>query len=242
MKPRVLFTLVTLMLLTFVSACKSKKENSAPIEPSLTLTADKKVFVADGKDKVLFTVVDQDGKDVTTSCILNAGGKDLFDNSFVSSASGEFDVFAKNAAGTKSNTIKVKALSEKANFEVRASRTAIVADGGDLINLSLWDKDNDIEITDGAKFYVDGKMIDGHVLRLKEKGNRKVTGMWNNKETKKHLLISGVDLGTITGRSLIETLTATNCQYCKAEITTIETIDEKSDRAIEPCPGPPGSG
>ncbi|MDO4770845.1 Omp28-related outer membrane protein [Porphyromonas sp.] len=232
MNTRVLFTFLTLAMFVLVGACKSDSGKSTPVEPSLTLTASKKVIIADGKDNATFTVIDQDGKDVTASCIFTAGGKELLDNSMVSTVAGDFEVFAKNTAGTKSNVIKVKALSEKANFEVRASRAAIVADGGDLVTLSLWDRDNDLEVTEGATFYLDGKAIDGNILRLRQKGTRKVTGVWNGKEAKKSLTVSGVDLRTITGRSLIETLTATTCRYCKSEIETIEKVDGKSDRAI----------
>lgn len=233
MNARVLSTFLTLVMLVLMGACKKgDKGGSTPIEPSLTLTASKKVIVADGRDKVIFTVIDQDGKDVTASCIFTAGGKELLDNTFVSSAAGDVEVFAKNSEGIRSNTIKIKALSEKANFEVKASRTAIVADGGDLITLSLWDRDNDLEITDDVTFYLDGKAIDGNILRLQNKGIHKVTGTWNGKETKGSLAVSGVDLRSITGRTLIETLTSTDCIYCKEEIKAVEKIDEKSDRAI----------
>lgn len=231
-KASVLSMFFTLTMLMLVGACKNENKNSTPVEPSLTLTASKKVIVADGKDKAVLTVTDQDGKDVTSSCIFTAGGKELIDNNFSSTTPGEVEVYAKNQEDVKSNVVKIRVLSEMANFEVRASRKTIVADGGDLVTLSLWDKDNDVEISDGATYYVDGAPLEGNVLRMTEKGGRKVTGKWNGKMSKTSLVISGVDLHTITGRSLIETLTSTSCQYCKKEIETIEKIDEKTDRAV----------
>lgn len=229
MNTRALFTALTLTFLVLFSACQKKEET--PITPSLTLTASKKVVIADGKDKATFTVIDQEGKDVTSSCTFTANSKDLLDNTFSSATIGDFEIIAKNAAGTKSNAVKIKAISEKANFEIRATKSAIVADGGDLINVTLWDVDNDVELADGARFFLDGKPIDGKMIRLTEKGNHKVTAMWNGKEAKKPLTISGVELRSITGRALIETLTSTTCRYCHNEIKAIDGIEEKTDRA-----------
>lgn len=230
MKKRLLLTFCTLIVLALVGACKGKSD--APAEVNLTLKATKKVIVADGSDKVIFTVTDQSGKDVTSSCVFSEGGNSLFDNSFTSKKVGDFEIFAKNSDGVKSNTVKIKAVSEKANIEVRAQKTAIVADGGDLTTLSLWDKDNDVELVDDVKFFLDGKALDSNIVRLTAKGIYKVSATWKQKESKQPLVISGVDLRTVTGRSLIETLTATSCVYCASEIETIEKIEKKSDRAI----------
>lgn len=107
MNTRALFTALTLTFLVLFSACQKKEET--PITPSLTLTASKKVVIADGKDKATFTVIDQEGKDVTSSCTFTANSKDLLDNTFSSATIGDFEIIAKNAAGTKSNAVKIKA-------------------------------------------------------------------------------------------------------------------------------------
>ncbi len=219
-----------LLLVSLLWACKSGSDTPVAKKPSLTISSDKVSIVADGTDKVTFNVLDQDGKDVTASCIFSANGIELLTNVFTTKEAGKFVIVAKNTSGVVSNELSVSALSEKANYSVVADKKAFVADGTDMVVLSLKDEDLGIDLTDEAQFFLDGKAIEGRIVRGSEVRTYTVTAKWRNKETKRSLTIAGTQLNNIQGRQLIETVTSTDCKFCKTEITTIEEIMEKSSR------------
>lgn len=117
------YALSALMIAGLVS-CKGYLEDATddptgdPTQPGLTISVDKDVIEADGKDKAVFSLVDADGRElVTESEIRNvyfynkATGKALprKSTSFSAIVNGEYEFYAKYKGEQSKNTVVVKA-------------------------------------------------------------------------------------------------------------------------------------
>ena len=202
-----------------ISAC-SDSGKEEPIVERVVLTSDKPLLTADGKDKVVFTVRDKAGTDVTASCVITVGATELVDNVFSTKESNTYKVIAKSNSGLISNEISVVAIAEDVVCTISADKKSLLADGGDLIQLTLTDE-NGNDVSSAAEFYADGKKIEGTVYRTTEPGQHMITARLNGKEGANELMVAGLASLNFTGRLYVEEFTATSCRYCK---NTIEKL------------------
>lgn len=202
---------------SIICACSSGGDGEGD-GGNLEITADKSTIVADGEEVVTFTVRDSDGRNITSECAIFNGNVELASNTFSTTIEGEYEFSAKRVTGGTSNTVKVVAVASNAQLKIKADKTTFVADGGDIVALSLVDK-NDNDLTSEAEFYLDGASLRRGAARSKKTGTQTVTAKWRGKTCQATLTLTGVSApADFTGRLLVEYSTSTSCMYCPTYI------------------------
>ena len=147
------------------------KEVIVEEESPIVLTASKTSILADGKDKVTFTVK-QDDNDITSETKIYVGENKLRLNTFTSTTAGTYTAYAMKGE-LKSNeiTIVVEEISEDA-IVLTASKTSISADDKDMITFTV--KQSDKDITSETEIYVNNNKINGNTFTTSVAGTYKV--------------------------------------------------------------------
>ena len=139
---------------------------------ALVLTVDKSTIIADNTDKAVFTVM-QDGVDVTANssiCMTGDLGVCLASHEFLTDTEGEYEFYAslKDDPETKSNTVKVTAVSEDSPV-LSVDKSTITADGNDEARFTVTKGGEDI--TDDCTVYKkDESSLAGTVFTTTEAG------------------------------------------------------------------------
>lgn len=201
--------------------CSSDSKEDEKVEKKLMISADKPSIIANGKDKVTFTVKDGNGTVITNQCAIFSEDKELSAYTFATDKPGKYEFTAKDKEGNVSEKCYVVAVMENAKLVIHADKTSLLADGGDLVNLTLTDE-FDRDITDGAEFFDNGTKIEGRVFKTATVGMHTITARWNNKEGEDALVVAAVATTSYTGRMLAEFSTATNCKFCAATIKVLD--------------------
>ena len=147
------------------------KEVIVEEESPILLTASKTSILANGKDKVTFTVK-QDDNDITSETKIYVGENKLRLNTFTSTTAGTYTAYAMKGE-LKSNeiTIVVEEISEDA-IVLTASKTSISADDKDMITFTV--KQSDKDITSETEIYVNNNKINGNTFTTSVAGTYKV--------------------------------------------------------------------
>lgn len=214
----------------FMTGCSDSEEKEAPIEERISLVSSKPIVVANNIDKVEFTVKDKSGSDITTSCIFSANGEELIDNTFKTNKSGKYKITARYN-DIESNEVIVTALDENAKLAIKADKKGLIADGGDLINLQLFDEDGNV-IVEGVEFFANDEKIEGNCFKTTKTGSYKITAKWNNIETTNSIIVGATAESDFVGRMLVESYTATTCQYCYQVLNVLHPIVPKERRMV----------
>ena len=216
---------------SIICACSSGGDGEGD-SGSLQISADKSTIVADGEEVVTFTVKDKDGRNVTSECIILKGTVELTSNTFSTTVAGEYEFSAKKVTGEISDKIKVVAIENNAQLTIKADKTNLVADGGDIVALRLVDA-NDVDLTSEAEFYLDGVSLRRGAARTKTIGSHKVTAKWKGKACEGTLTLTGVSApNDFTGRLLVEYSTSTSCMYCPTYIQAFKQCLSNSRFAL----------
>lgn len=118
------------LMIAVLASCKGYLEDITddpsggddPSQPGLTISVDKDVIEADGKDKAVFSLVDADGRELTTDAEIRnvyfynkATGKALPRKSVSFSAiiNGEYEFYAKYKGQQSKNTVVIKVQNRK---------------------------------------------------------------------------------------------------------------------------------
>lgn len=156
-----------------------------PVEGPITLSASTDTILADGKDVIEFTVM-QDSIDVTSLAKFYVNDSLIGGNEFKTTVIGAYSVVAKKNDTIVSNEVKFFAKEVKGNdeggeedeekpIEIKASKTTIIADGEDAITFTVTQDDKDV--TEETVIYISengmAKKLDGNVFTSTKAGSYK---------------------------------------------------------------------
>lgn len=156
-----------------------------PVEGPITLSASTDTILADGKDVIEFTVM-QDSIDVTSLAKFYVNDSLIGGNEFKTTVVGAYSVVAKKNDTIVSNEVKFFAKEVKGNdeggeedeekpIEIKASKTTIIADGEDAITFTVTQDDKDV--TEETVIYISengmAKKLDGNVFTSTKTGSYK---------------------------------------------------------------------
>ena len=156
-----------------------------PVEGPITLSASTDTILADGKDVIKFTVM-QDSIEVTSLAKFYVNDSLIGGNEFKTTVAGAYSVVAKKNDTIVSNEVKFFAKEVKGNdeggeedeekpIEIKASKTTIIADGEDAITFTVTQDDKDV--TAETVIYISengmAKKLDGNVFTSTKAGSYK---------------------------------------------------------------------
>ncbi len=224
--------LMFLLFAGFVAgSCSDSEEDEPEVKESITLISDKPLLLADNKDEVVFTVKDRMGVDVTGQCVIKVGEEELVDNVFKTTKPGTYKVIAKNSEGVVSNEISVVAVGEDIICNISADKKVVLADGGDLLVLSMADE-NGMDVTTLGEFFVNGKKLEGNIFRTVVAGQYTVSAKLNGKDVENTLLVAAVSSVNFTGRLYVEEFTGSDCPNCESTIKKMMAFAEAEPRMV----------
>lgn len=170
--------MLTLLSMFIMSGCS--KGGSSPKVFDIVLSADKTEIIADGQDKVNFSIIlfDENGKKIDGKADLYVNESKVSKSEFTSQNTGDFTVYAKSGDVISNQlTIKVNRIPEKASKVLLVSdKETILANGMDKVKFSANvynqydEKMEDLE----AKIYVNGTRVLLDEYTTKEVGNYEV--------------------------------------------------------------------
>ncbi len=153
------------MAALIVAACgmmvACTEENPEPDTPnpgqgSLILKVNPSTIVADGVEKAIFTVTDEDGEDETMEVryICSTTNETLNGNSFSTTTAGTYEFYAVDDDNVKSNTVSVTAtaVEEQTDYTLTVTPSTIIADGIGMATFTVKDKEEK-DVTAEAVIY-----------------------------------------------------------------------------------------
>lgn len=227
------------LLSTILTACSEDSDKIPEIPTSkIVLTASKNQIFADGNDKTVFSVT-QDDVDVTDEVTIyqNVDGEWIpYDGiDFVSSAEGTFEFQAKYNE-QNSNIIQIKAVSNEIFFT--ASKSLIEADGKDTTFFSIIQAG--IDITSKATIYQkeNGKwtLYKKRYFASSEEGTYEFSADYNGLSSEPVMIQAAMGLGELPTdpnpaqfdafrkRVLAMQFTGIGCGWCPVVINAIENF------------------
>ncbi|MDO4770347.1 Omp28-related outer membrane protein [Porphyromonas sp.] len=191
----------------------------------IILEADKVTLVLDGKDKTTFKVYTKEKEDITANSQIFIGDNPIEGNVFVPKATGKFKATA-NYKGNKSNQVVITVEEPiKYNLVVKPSKKTLVSDGIDVVSFRCINTlDEDRDLTDEVKFYLDGKELDRPYFNTKVNKEFKITAKFGEETTKEEVAITSQSEYVATPRLYMELFTGTWCPYCPRLITLLEKV------------------
>ncbi len=162
------------LLLLLLCACSKNNLNDTTI--SIALKADKEMMLANGNDKVTFTVTDQTGADRTSQSEIKVNGEAIQGNTFTTTEEGDYVAVAVYKSAT-SNEVKIQANAAK-QLLLTADKATILANGTDEITFAVTDADGN-NVTDMAKIKVNGIQIAGNTYVATQPGEYKAIAMYD---------------------------------------------------------------
>ncbi len=149
-----------------------------PEESPIVLSASKTSILNDGKDNIIFTVM-QDSLEITTETKIYVGDTKLKLNVFTSTEVGTYIAYAMKGE-VKSNEITITVEEEKPEtpenpeekpIVLSASKTKITANGTDAVTFTVKQEDNDV--TSETEIYVNDNKINGNTFTTTTAGTYK---------------------------------------------------------------------
>lgn len=168
MKRIIAYTFVMLLLF----GCSKNEPNDAPT--SITLKTDKTMVLADGNDKVTFSVVDQTGADLTSSAEIRVDGKAIQGNTFSTTKEG-FHTAVATYKSVTSNEVTFQSNIAK-QLVLTADKATILANGVDKTTFTVTDADGN-DVTTKAKIKVNGILISGNTYVATQSGEYKAVAI-----------------------------------------------------------------
>ena len=149
--------------ITFFAKEVGDDNNDEDEETTIELAASKTTIVADGKDKVTFTVT-ENGKDITSEATIFVGETELSLNVFTSTTAGTYTAYAmKDEVKSNEITITVEKVNEpepEKPITLTASTTSITANGSDAVTFTVTQDNNDV--TSQSNIFVNGGKLSGN--------------------------------------------------------------------------------
>lgn len=220
---RRVYSLFLLFFIGIYSLCMvgCSESDDGPSGGSLMLTADKQGVIADGRDTVYFTVVDEQQTNLTGQCRFVVNGVRQDASFYVAQKAGRFDVMAEYNS-TYSNKITLLAEApEVATFKIESDKTKLFADAADCMRLKLVTKSG-TDITSKGRFYVDGTELPSRYFGSENVGMHTITATYDGLQVPMTLPVQVVEQATFTDRVLIEMLTGTWCGQCAPFIISLD--------------------
>lgn len=149
--------------ITFFAKEVGDDNNDEDDETTIELAASKTTIVADGNDKVTFTVT-ENGKDITSEATIFVGETELSLNVFTSTTAGTYTAYAmKDEVKSNEITITVEKVNEpepEKPITLTASTTNITANGSDAVTFTVMQDNNDV--TSQSSIFVNGSKLNGN--------------------------------------------------------------------------------
>ena len=149
--------------ITFFAKEVGDDNNDEDEETTIELAASKTTIVADGNDKVTFTVT-ENGKDITSEATIFVGETELSLNVFTSTTAGTYTAYAiKDEVKSNEITITVEKVNEpepEKPITLTASTTNITANGSDAVTFTVMQDNNDV--TSQSSIFVNGSKLNGN--------------------------------------------------------------------------------
>ena len=149
--------------ITFFAKEVGDDNNDEDEETTIELAASKTTIVADGNDKVTFTVT-ENGKDITSEATIFVGETELSLNAFTSTTAGTYTAYAmKDEVKSNEITITVEKVNEpepEKPITLTASTTNITANGSDAVTFTVMQDNNDV--TNQSSIFVNGSKLNGN--------------------------------------------------------------------------------
>ena len=212
----------------FAKEVENNDENDDEESP-ITLTASKTKIIADGKDKVTFTVT-QDSVEITNETKIFVGETKLRLNVFTSKTAGTYIAYAMKGE-LKSNEITITVENEngdenedpeipedpvnpenpenpeqpetpevpEAPITLTASTTNITANGSDAVTFTVMQENNDV--TSQASIFVNNQKLASNVFTTYSAGT--YTAYAKKNEAKSNEIIINVEAAQDMGRSIV---------------------------------------
>ncbi len=233
---RVLRVLSMFFLVTILGCSTSDKEEGVEQVTSIVLTSDVTSFEEGGV--AVFTVKTNLSEEVTSNAIISIDGTPISGKSFTSNNAGTYKVEAKYNE-LKSNvltlTVTPKLTSEVVSIEVIPNVTTTEIGGLVVFTANATLKNNtNVDKTESATFYVNGKAIEGDKYLLTNLGENKVKALLNSIESNEAKVeVVQVSLPVnFTKKSVIEDYTGTWCGWCPRVSWAIELVKKQSDKVF----------
>lgn len=229
MKKNLKTLLICLNLFTVLFSSCSKNDNeddnSFVKNGNISITTDKSSILADGEDKITFSIKDNNLKDITSESKIYIDGEEISGNTYTSTLKGEHIVRAVYKNLEASTKILVRHFS--ARLYISSNRTSMFSSGSEEFEFKVFDaKFNNV--TSDAKIFVDDKLIDGNKFTTVSTGKYKVRAEYS-KMISADLLIG---VNTSPRNILVEDYTATWCGYCPESIYYLEELKSKTSANI----------
>lgn len=222
------YVLILLTLGLFVGCSGGEGSESMPV--SINLSVDKTTFAADGKEEVTFSVQDDKGKEVTESCKFRIAQSEQTSPVFKTDRPGTYKVVAIYATLT-SNEVSVVAFDQNAEVTIKLDKTEVMADGKDMVCLTLSDElDNDV--SEFGEFYVNGAKLEGRYFKTTTTRKYQITAKWNSRPVEGTEEITAYADLAFTGRVLVESMVSTSCVYCQSTIVKLTDIAKKNSQVV----------
>ncbi|MGZ2371455.1 Omp28-related outer membrane protein [Ancylomarina sp. YFZ004] len=208
-----------LFSITLPSCSKSDSNDGQAVSTngSISITANKTSILADGKDKITFTVIDNNSKDITSESKIYVNGEAISNNTYSSTTKGEHTVKAVNL--DREASIKIMVRHYIARLYISSNRTSVFSSGSEEFQFKVLDTKLN-NVTSNAKFYVDDQLINGHTFSSSTNGKHKVRAEYS--EIKSANLLIGVNMSP--RNVLVEDYTATWCGYCPESMYHLEEL------------------
>ena len=149
--------------ITFFAKEVGDDNNDEDEETTIELAASKTTIVADGNDKVTFTVT-ENGKDITSEATIFVGETELSLNVFTSTTADTYTAYAmKDEVKSNEITITVEKVNEpepEKPITLAASTTNITANGSDAVTFTVMQDNNDV--TSQSSIFVNGSKLNGN--------------------------------------------------------------------------------
>lgn len=129
---------------------------------TLVLTADKASILANGKDKIKFTVKKADGTDITAKSKISVNNIEISGHEYVATSEGEYKAIAFSE-GEQSNELVFQANKEQ-DIILEADKVEFYLEGDDAkVTFTVKNKDGQ-EITKDSKIFINEQAIEGNVF------------------------------------------------------------------------------
>lgn len=168
-----------------IATYKNAQSNELTIQANkpqaIVLKADKVTILANGLDKVTFTVFKPDGTtEITATSKIKVNGIEISGNTYVATKEGEYKAVAVNN-GLQSNEITVQANKPEA-IVLSADKVEILNTGEDKVTFTV-KKPDGTDITKEAKIMVNDKEITGNIFTSKQVGSFMAIATWNGNKS-----------------------------------------------------------
>lgn len=231
------------MLFMTIMSCSKNEPTADPQKPTpptpnptqdqIIISGDKTTLLADGTDKITFTVKKNGDIDITNDVKIKVNGTEISGNTYTSSQEGSFKATA-SYNNLQSNELLFSAVkTSPSSLVVKPSKTTLVADGGDLIVLSCVNAKDNTDYSSKVVFYANNKEIKGNIFKTNTPAEYTITAKSGNEQISPVTVKAQTEFSA-TNKVFLELFTATWCHYCPFGIALIDKA-AKNERIITLC-------